>query len=276
FARSAGEKPFNFVGSAHLDDRVEATGEDMRKALNFDLEARRDCLTWTDALGEFIRRADASGVLVMVSGVYLNNNHRPLDPQEFRGFAMADDLAPLVFVNGADSKAAQMFTLAHELAHLWLGQSALSDSDPALASGSDVEVWCNQAAAELLAPLKVVAQELRPGEPLETEAQRLERRFKVSRLVMLRRIFDTGRIPLPRAQLQQACDAELKRLSKLPRGGGSDFYQTQAARVSNRFARALVGSTLEGRTLYRDALRMLGIFQFQTFQELVRNLGYST
>jgi Zn-dependent peptidase ImmA (M78 family) len=111
--------------------------------LRFDLDERRHTPTWTEALRRFITRADEAGVLVMVNGVVGNNNRRKLNADEFRGFALADDLAPLVFINGADSKAAQMFTLAHALAHIWIGASALSDAGPANSPSTDVERWCN-------------------------------------------------------------------------------------------------------------------------------------
>jgi len=127
----------------------------------------------------------------MVSGV-VSNNRRKLDPDEFRGFALADDRAPLVFVNGADSKAAQMFTLAHELAHIWIGASALSDAGPASSPPAGVELWCNQVAAELLVPTAVLRAELRRDTPVGEEAQRLARYFKVSTLVALRRVHDVG------------------------------------------------------------------------------------
>jgi Zn-dependent peptidase ImmA (M78 family) len=271
FARSERESPLPFVGSVSLQSSVEATAENMRDALNFDIEERRQLPTWTEALRRFIEQADTMGIMVMCSGVVLNNNYRPLDPDEFRGFALADDLAPLVFINGADTKAAQMFTLAHELAHIWLGQSAVSDAQASELAGNDAERWCNQVAAELLVPLTVLRAEYRDQSELQLELNCLAKRFKVSTLVILRRIHDAG--GMSKNEFWQAYEAELERLLAIAKGSGGNFYLTQAARVSKRFARALVISTLEGQTLHRDAFRMLGFAKLETFKKLGRSLG---
>jgi Zn-dependent peptidase ImmA (M78 family)/transcriptional regulator with XRE-family HTH domain len=271
FARSVSEDPLTFVGSATTKNAIVPTADTIRHALGFDVEQRRQIPTWTDALRHFIDQADTLGILVMCSGVVLNNNRRHLDPEEFRGFAMADNLAPLVFINGADTKAAQMFTLAHELAHIWLGQSAISDAQALLQPDTDIEDWCNQVAAELLVPLAVLQAEYDATANLGEEINRLARHFKVSTLVILRRIYDAG--GLTRAELWQAYEQELTKLRAIPKGSGGNFYLTQAARVSKRFARALVVSTLEGHTLHRDAFRMLGFSKLETFHELGRSLG---
>jgi Zn-dependent peptidase ImmA (M78 family) len=271
FARSVGDKPLPFVGSATTKSDIAATAASIRSAVGLDLEERRQTPTWTDALRRFIDQADMLGVLVMVSGVVGSNNHRKLDPEEFRGFALSDDLAPLVFINGADTKSAQMFTLAHELAHIWLGLSALSDAGPLAAPSLDVEIWCNQVAAELLVPITVLRDEFRPDADLTGEADRLARRFKVSKLVILRRICDAGGIT--RDELWRTYHAELEELRVLVKEGGGNFYRTQSSRVSKRFARALVISTLEGQTLHRDAFRLLGFSKLETFHQLGHSLG---
>ena len=271
FARMEGEDPLAFVGSAGPASDIETVAADIRAALRLDLEERRALPTWTDALRRFVEMADALGVLVMVSGTVGNNTHRKLDPGEFRGFALADHLAPLVFVNGADTKAAQMFTLAHELAHLWLGQTALSDTRPDSLPDHRVEAWCNLVAAELLVPLAVLREDYRRGEDLADALARLARRFKVSTLVILRRIHDAG--GLTREQFRQAYDAELEKLKAVPRGGGGSFYPTQTARVGKRFARAIIVSTLEGGTSFTESFRLLGFKKTSTFDELARRLG---
>lgn len=274
FALTTRQPEAAFVGSVVLDARPEDAAVEIARALGFDLDARAACRTWEEALRLFIAQADRLGVLVMVSGVVLSNNRRTLDPEEFRGFALADRRAPLVFINGADSKSGQMFTLAHELAHLWLGSSAVSDASAAPLFGHRrEEVWCNAVAAELLVPLAALRPELVRGESLDDTLQRLARRFKVSTLVILRRLLDAGWLDRP--AFDAAWRAERERLREIASSGtgGGDFYRTTLSRVSRRFARALVESTLEGQTLYRDAFRMLGVAKTKTFNHIGREVG---
>ena len=271
FALMTREPEAGFVGSLTTNTPVPKAAAAIAEVLGFDLGARTDCPTWEEALRLLIGQAERVGVLVMVSGVVLSNNRRRLDPQEFQGFALIDDRAPLVFINVADTKADPMFTLAYELAHLWLGVSALSSADAAPVNGhQEEEVWCNAVAMELLAPLAVVRAELLPGEELDETLKRLARWFKVSTLAILRRLLDAG--VLDRAGFEAAWQAELNRLAPFALGGGN-FYRTTLFRVSRRFARALVASTLEGQTLYRDAFRMLGVTNSETFNKIGRKVG---
>jgi len=271
FARSMGEAPLAFVGSVRLSDDVVRTAALIRHALAFDLEERRRMPTWTDALRRFIEQADTLGVLVMVSGVVGSNNKRKLDSQEFRGFALSDELGPLVFINGTDTKAAQMFTLAHELAHIWLGQSALSDAQVRSLPEHKVERWCNHVAAEILVPLDALRTEYSRRAELRSELDRLARRFKVSTLVILRRIHDAG--GLQGEAYRRAYDGELARLQAIPKGSGGNFYLTLGARAGKRFARALVGSALEGQSSFTEAFRLLGFKKMSTFRDLSNSLG---
>jgi len=274
FTRASSQPKLDFVGSATVEMPPETVAREVSKTLGFDLEARRDCKTWTDALKLFIHHADKAGVLVMVSGIVMSNPSRLLDPSEFRGFALSDPFAPLIFVNSADTKAAQMFTLAHELAHIWLGASALSNlgAVPGQQGFRREETWCNAVAAELLVPLAVLRSDLREGEPLSDALPRLARTFKVSTLVILRRLLDVDW--LTREHFDTAWAQEIEHLQALaPKGRGGDFFRTTLTRVGHRFAYALVVSTLEGQTLYRDAFRMLGVSSTETFNEFGRKVG---
>ena len=252
-------------------DPVHAAAR-IRHAIKLDIAARQQLPNWGEALRHLVELVEASGILVMASGVVGSNNRRKLDPQEFRGFALADDIAPLVFINAADSKAAQMFTLAHELAHIWLGESGVSDA-PLLAPDQQVERWCNQVAAELLMPLDLVRQSYRLTGNIRNDMDQLARLFKVSSLVALRRIHDLGGID--RESMWAAYRDELERIRGFDKkaSAGGDFYRTLGVRVSKAFARALVESTLEGQTLFRDAYRLLGVAKTETFEHIVREFG---
>lgn len=271
FVIMEGGRTVPFVGSARPGDDVVKVAEVMRRTLGFDLKARRAMPTWTDALRGFIGQADSAGILVMVSGVVGSNNRRKLDPREFRGFALADELAPLVFINGADTKAAQMLTLAHELAHIWIGQTALSNAGVSTLPSRETERWCNQVAAEFLVPIRVFKQEFAPNAELRDEIDRLAKQFKVSTLVILRRMHDAG--ALDADSYWGLFQKELEQLKRVAKGSGGDFYLTLGARVGKRFARALVLSTMEGRSSFTEALRLLSFRKMSTFDELGRSLG---
>jgi Zn-dependent peptidase ImmA (M78 family) len=272
-ARLHGLSKLAFVGSARVQDAPETVAQRMRETLALSTEARRQLPTWTDALRQLIAKAEDAGVMVMASSIVGGNSRRKLDVGEFRGFALADDLAPLVFLNGADSKAAQMFTLAHELAHLWLGATGVSDTQAGRVPEQQTERWCNLAAAELLMPLQALCAVHQPDAPIPEEIQRLAREFKVSTLVALRRLFDADFIDS--ATLWRHYREEQARLRGLERrgSGGGDFYRSLGARASKRFARAVLTSTLEGETLFQDAFRMLGVRKTATFHEAARELG---
>ena len=273
YARLHGLAPLIFVGSVRLQDAPEDVAQRIRKTLGLSSEERRQAPTWEDALRQLIAKAEDAGVLVMVSSIVGNNSHRKLDIDEFRGFVLADDLAPLIFINGADSKAAQMFTLAHELAHLWLGSTGVSDPQAGHVPDQQTEHWCNRVAAELLMPLRELRAVYQPDMAIEQEIQRLAREFKVSTLVALRRLHDLGIID--QEQLQQHYRRELARLRALERrrGDGGDYYRSLGARASKRFAHALVSNALEGQTLFQDAFHLLDVRKTKTFFEFARKLG---
>lgn len=271
FSISMRETQCTFVNSVALGDDVKVVADKIRNTLGFDVESRRRLSTWEDALRQFIAQADDAGVLVMVSSVVGSNNRRRLDHQEFRGFALSDDMAPLIFINGADTKSAQMFTLAHELAHIWLGKTGLSDAGPITFPSNDIEKWCNSVAAEILVPIDTLQNEYCAKEELISETGRLARYFKVSTLVILRRIYDADFITMD--EFKEAYKDELDRLFTIIKSGGGNYYLTQPARVSKRFARAIIISTLEGQTLHRDAFQLLGLKKMATFRELGDRLG---
>lgn len=275
YAQENGVVEPEFVGSATIETPPALVADQMRNLLGFDLTERGTFSSWEDALRRLIDRIEHIGVLVMVNGIVGANTHRKLNPEEFRGFALSDPLVPIIFVNGADTKAAQIFTMIHELAHIWLGTSALSDAAMTAEGGVTEELWCNQVAAEVLVPLAALRSDYR-GEVSTEELERLAKKYRVSTLVVLKRIFDARFLSWD--DYRELYENERDRVigiltAKRGENSGGNYYYTQPIRLSRQFAQAVIASTLEGSTTYRDAYRLLGTKKHATFENLAAELG---
>ena len=269
-----GEQPFQFVGSLPITTPIAEAAARVRQVVPFGVAARAEARTWEEALSVQIEQIENSGILVMRSGIVRNNTHRPLSVEEFRGFALVDQYAPLIFINGRDALAAQMFTLAHELVHIWAGVSGVSNLENTYPVDRAEERFCNQVAAELLVPEVELRQQWLEARRQAQPVAWLLRQFKVSALVVLRRLNDLAFIDSDTFRRLYREEEERFRAVAAERAGGGDFYRTQRTRSGRRFARALIESTLEGRTPYRDALRLLGMSKVGTFHEFARQLNF--
>jgi len=199
------------------------------------------------------------GILVFSSSVVGLNNHRSLDPEEFRGFVLCDPYAPVVFVNSADSKSAQMFTLAHELAHVALGSDGLFNLVNMMPCDAEPERFCNRVAAEFLIPGYKLTQRWDEAKATSQPFHTIARWFKVSPVVAARRALDLRLITRPEFFQFYERDQEdwrRRKAEQRKKKGGGDFYRTQDVRLGRRFASAVVRAVREGRILYRDAYRL--------------------
>jgi len=261
----------DFVASARVSDDPQGVGLEMRRMVGLTDGWAAAVRTWQDAVGQLRRSIEELGVTAVINGVVGNNTHRKLDVEEFRGFALSDEFAPLVFVNGADAKSAQMFTLAHELAHIWLGQSALTDIGLTSRPSQETELWCDRAAAEFLVPegeLKACWREVRHEEsPFESIA----RRFKVSPIVAGRRALDLRVVS--REAFFSFYEEYIARERK-PRSdsGGGGFYNNQNTRVGERFAIQVILAAKSGRVSFKEAYDLTGLHG-GAFQEYANRLG---
>ena len=152
FLLERGAPAHDFIGSASQGSQATTIANDIHSYLGTGSNWASHHTSWEGALRELRTRIDDRSIYVFVNGVVSNNTHRPLDPSEFGGFSLVDSIAPLIFLNGADAKSAQMFTLAHELAHLWYGSSGACGFEALHASDHDLELACDAVAAEFLVP----------------------------------------------------------------------------------------------------------------------------
>jgi Zn-dependent peptidase ImmA (M78 family) len=138
--------PLSFVGSMKLSDGAEAIAGSIRTVLRFDINEFRSSSAPETAFTYIRQCAEAAGLFVLLIG-NLGSHHTSIDPDAFRGFALADNVAPFVVINDQDARTAWSFTLFHELAHIWLGSSGISGGRT---SNKKIETLCNEVAGSLL------------------------------------------------------------------------------------------------------------------------------
>ncbi len=255
YLRENNAEPMEFVGhfSEFSDPKVIVM--DMRSRLNLNAEWAAGFRNIEESVNYLSSRIEELGVIVVFNGVVENSNKRSLSVDECRGFVLVDPYAPLMFVNNSDGKAAQLFTLMHELAHIFVGYSAGFDYGKLLPASDPVEKLCDQVAAEFLVPedafLKLWRQDPR--------VEKLTRHFKVSRIVVARRAYDLGKISKTEFYNLYAMYRRDVQTKKDSASNGGDFYATQNKRVSVRFAGYVDYAVKTEQLLYRDAYRLTGL-----------------
>ena len=270
YLESLGTAPLSFVGSCSKMTDPNKIASVMYSSLEIQEGWAANSRDWEEAFSFLIKAIEKAGILVMANGIIGNNTHRPLDPKEFRGFVLVDRIAPLVFINSSDWKAAQMFTLTHELAHVFIGSSAAFDLNELHPSDDPTEQLCNKVAAEFLVPKNRLKKEWNQKKNLSLQLQELSKLFRVSPIVVSRRALDLNLISKPKFfSFYNNYISKLKKEKSRRKSGGGNFYATQTLRVGNSFGNKVVTAVKSGVILYTDAYRLTDL-RGKTFEEFAQ------
>ena len=261
-----------FVGKFSPDADIDAVAEDIRETLGINDDLRNRVSGWEPFLTELVRTAETKGILVLRSGIVGSNTYRSLSVSEFRGFTLSDSLAPLIFLNAKDARTAQIFTLVHEMAHLWTGQTGVSNSDYWTSSNAqrhEFERKADAIAAEALVPKAEFLMNWNYSVSLDRNISSMTRKFKVSAFVILRSALDLQRVD---SDTYQTKLRELWQTHSTVRSSGGNPYANISARNSSTFTVAVVAAAAEGQVSYREAASLLNIAKLSTFYNLEARL----
>ena len=262
FLKDLGASRLEFIGKFSNQSKnqslpnAQVVASDICKTLRLPI-AKNELPSREAYLNVLIARCETIGILVFRNGIVKNNTRDSLSVDEFRGFVLWDDdhLVPAIFINSKDIPAAQIFTLAHELAHIWIGKQGVLD---ALPFGHDpIEVLCNQIAANILIPTKAFND---AWEKLGNQWDLLSKQFLVSELAIARVALTHKKITqaeyiAKQQKTKQWFDAFREKQREKP--GGPAPLQTIPIRNSNRLTHAVLSQTVNGQMLLRDAARLL-------------------
>lgn len=263
----------DLVGSAEGMSPADAAA-DMRRMLGYEVAQRRG--SWNDQRKYLLRAFEDLGGLTVATSMVENNTHRMLNPDEFRGFSLVDPLAPLVFVNTKQTLNGQIFTLAHEFAHVWRGVGGVSLEDMRWRPQNQVERWCNDVASEFLVPEADLRSRFTSVRNLSLidQLERLAHTYRCGTLVVLQAISRTGLRQFD--DYEATYDAEVERLKTLAAdredSGNGQFLYNQPYRIGERLSRALIDDALGGRTTLSEAVRLMSMKSLTNFDNYAHYL----
>ena len=257
-------EPLNFVGSITLAQPVDFAAKLICKRLSFDLNEFRRKKTVEEAFSYIRELTEKLGVFVLLIG-NLGTHHTALGTDVFRGFALAEKVAPFIVVNDQDAKVAWSFTLLHELAHIWLGRTGLSGAD----FEQKIEQFCNDIASEILLP-EAELDELRQlgGDRQEVISviSAFASRRKVSRALVAYRLLKRRQIDRKQwldltEEFRRSWEAERARKKEqaADAAGGPNYYVVKRHRVGNALVEFTRRAIAEGFVTPTKAGRILGV-----------------
>jgi Zn-dependent peptidase ImmA (M78 family) len=258
------QESLSFVGRFNENATANEVVADIRNTLELQPNWACNFATWEETLAFITSKIEAIGVFINFNGIVENNTHRPISVDECRGFVLVNPYAPFMFVNAADAKAAQLFTIIHELAHIWLGESAGFDNQNLMPADAPIEKLCDAIAAEFLVPASSLI-DIWQDKPSIDYAKRF---FKVSPIVIARRALDLGLISRGTFFTFYNGYLESFKQKKENQKGGGDFYATARKRVSVTFASYVNQAVNQNKLLYRDAYKITGL-KGDTYQKFV-------
>lgn len=265
----------SIVGSLKGITDISVIADTIRKDLGLNIEWYKDCGNPSEAFNKVRGLLEECGIVVMMNGIVGKNTHRALDVNEFRAFAMVNEWAPLIFINGADSAGGRLFSLFHELVHLWIGENDLYNDTKYSANGiKTIEVTCNAVAGALMVPKTVFLEKWNnnTNDDIHEKIKELARMFRCSSSVIARRALDNKKIDQNVYNMVIADAIEAYIQTKQEKSSGGDYYRVARSKLDGVFVRALCESVNSGRTSFTEAYRLTNTTS-KTFSEVASGLG---
>ena len=263
-----GEDPLPFANKYSIDAEINTVVADIKETLELNENWAADLSNWQKALDKLAEKVEEAGIYIVFNSVVGLNNHRPIKVEDCRGFVLYDEYAPFLFVNAADSKSAQMFTIVHELAHLWIGKSAGFDFRNLQPSEDETELFCDKVAAEFLVPQTEFERTWTEGIEFEV----LAKKFKVSQIVVARRALDLGKITREEFFGFYNTRKEFFQQKKEAQGDGGNFYASFRKKINASFFNTVNTAVKEGNLLHKHAYDLTGL-KGTTYQKVVKEFG---